>query len=90
MIRLLFCFTAIGLLNCHSKPSTDDLRKRIASELGKNKGVFAVAFKDMATGEELLINEHQLFHAASIMKVPVMVEAYKQAAEGDFLWMILF
>ena len=60
------------------------MKKQISTELEKNKGSFAVAFKDLTTGEELLINEHELFHAASTMKTPVMIEAYKQAAVGTF------
>jgi beta-lactamase class A len=43
-----------------------------------------VAFKDLQTGEEILINEKEFFHAASTMKTPVMIEVYKQAAEGKF------
>jgi beta-lactamase class A len=38
----------------------------------------------LTTGEEIFLNEHELFHAASTMKTPVMVEVYKQAAEGKF------
>jgi beta-lactamase class A len=32
----------------------------------------------------ILINEDTLFHAASTMKTPVMIEVYKQAKEGKF------
>jgi beta-lactamase class A len=60
----------------------ETLRENVSSELGKQKGNFAVAFKDLQSGEELLINEHELFHAASTMKTPVMAEVYKQVAEG--------
>ncbi|MCA1592567.1 MAG: class A beta-lactamase-related serine hydrolase [Acidobacteria bacterium] len=42
----------------------------------------AVAFHDLATGEEVLINERASFHAASTMKVPVMLEIFRQAREG--------
>jgi beta-lactamase class A len=62
----------------------DQLKLQIGEELGKQKGTFAVAFKDLATGEELLINERETFHAASTMKTPVMIEVYKQASEGRF------
>jgi beta-lactamase class A len=31
-----------------------------------------------------LLNEHESFHAASTMKTPVMVEVFKQAADGKF------
>lgn len=49
-------------------------------ELSKQPGVFAVAFKDLGTCKELLIREREVFHAASTMKTPVMIEVYKQAA----------
>jgi beta-lactamase class A len=54
----------------------------IQAEFGKQRGVFALAFKNMATGETLLVNEHELFHAASTMKTPVMIEVFKQVAAG--------
>jgi beta-lactamase class A len=62
----------------------NNLKKKISSELTKNKGTFAVAYKDLSSGEELLINEKISFHAASTMKTPVLIEAYKQAAAGKF------
>ena len=42
----------------------------------------AVAFRDLQTGRELLINPGVSFHAASTMKVPVMLEIYRQAQFG--------
>ena len=42
----------------------------------------AVAFHDLQTGRELLVNARVSFHAASTMKVPVMLEVYRQAREG--------
>jgi beta-lactamase class A len=42
----------------------------------------AVAFHDFATGEELLINPDVNFHAASTMKVPVMMEIFRQVTAG--------
>lgn len=63
---------------------SNNLKKKINSELTKNKGTFAVAYKDLSSGEEILINEKISFHAASTMKTPVLIEAYKQAAAGKF------
>ena len=60
------------------------LKENIDQELSKQEGVFAVAFKDLSSGKELLINDTVTFHAASTMKTPVLVEVYKQAAEGKF------
>lgn len=64
-----------------SKLTLEQLKQKINGELGKQTGVFAVAFKDLTTGKELLIREHEEFHAASTMKTPVMIEVYKQAAQ---------
>ena len=43
-----------------------------------------MAFRNLRSKEEILINEHDSFHAASTMKTPVMIEVFKQAAEGKF------
>lgn len=58
----------------------EKLRQQISDSLALQKGVFAVAFRDLSTGKTIFINEHENFHAASTMKTPVMIEIYKQAA----------
>lgn len=55
---------------------------KIDSIFGAQQGTFALAFRDLATGRELLVHEHETFHAASTMKTPVLVEIYRQAALG--------
>ncbi|HVM89158.1 MAG TPA: serine hydrolase [Puia sp.] len=60
------------------------LRYQVDSLCHQQKTEFAVAFKDLSTHETLFINEHELFHAASTMKTPVLVEIYKQATSGKF------
>jgi beta-lactamase class A len=57
---------------------------KIQNILQQEKGTFAVAFKNIETGEEILINGHEMFHAASTMKTPVMIEVFKQAEQGKF------
>jgi beta-lactamase class A len=79
-----FLMIILAVTSCDKKQSPEELKKLISIEFSKQPGTFAVAFKDLTTGEEVLINEHELFHAASTMKTPVMVEVYKQAAEGKF------
>jgi beta-lactamase class A len=66
------------------KMDTTLLKQKISAILEKQQGVFAVAFRDISSGEQLLIHEQELFHAASTMKTPVLIEAYKQAAAGRF------
>jgi beta-lactamase class A len=71
-------------LAAQSPASLKQLKKQVTEELQKEKGVFAVAFKDIGSGQTLFINEHEIFHAASTMKTPVLIEAYRQAGEGKF------
>ncbi len=74
----------IALLQFSCASRKENLKKEIESVLQKQEGTFAVAFKDLRSKEEILINEHDSFHAASTMKTPVMIEVFKQAAEGKF------
>jgi beta-lactamase class A len=79
----LFAILAVSqFASCSSPRLPDELKRRIQDTLAKHPGVFAVAFKDLDTREEMLINEREVFHAASTMKVPVMITLYKQALEG--------
>jgi beta-lactamase class A len=61
----------------------NDLNKKV-EELIRSSGAetVAVAYYDPVTGKELLINPDATFHAASTMKVPVMMEIFRQAAAG--------
>lgn len=71
-------------IGCTPKRDMSQLKSEIEKLFENGEGKFALAFKNIDTGEELLINAHEAFHAASTMKTPVMIEVYKQAAEGKF------
>lgn len=62
----------------------EQLKHEIQQELATQSGTFAVAFYDLNNNRELLINADTVFHAASTMKTPVMVEVFRQAREGRF------
>jgi len=67
-----------------SRKAMQTLQSDIAKELSGKKGLFAVAFKDLKTGKEIRINDGLVYHAASTMKTPVLIEVYRQAADGKF------
>src|SRR5690606_23701074 len=71
-------------VSCQSPRFDQSFREQINAELSSTNGVFAVAVKDLTSNEELLINEREVFHAASTMKTPVMIEVFKQEQEGKF------
>jgi beta-lactamase class A len=65
------------------KSSLADAQQKINDLIAKSGATsVAVAFHDLADGRELLVNPDVSFHAASTMKVPVMMEIYRQAAMG--------
>jgi beta-lactamase class A len=69
-----------------NEPKTaDDLKQKIEEYLEKQEGTFAVWFSHLDQPElQLAINPDTVFHAASTMKTPVMIELFKQAEEGKY------
>ena len=45
-------------------------------------GTLAVGYKNLATGETLFHNENHIFPAASIVKVPILLEYLRQKEKG--------
>lgn len=62
----------------------ESLRKALESEIKASGAEVGLAFKDLETGETVFIREKEIMHAASTMKVPVMIEVFKQAEKGRF------
>jgi beta-lactamase class A len=62
--------------------SVRDVRTQIESLIAKSAAEVAVAFRTLDGRDELLINPDVDFHAASTMKVPVMIELFRQAHAG--------
>jgi beta-lactamase class A len=66
-----------------SRSRVDSLRMRIEQQVSEHKdAVIGVAFHDLATGDSLFMNANESFHAASTMKVPVMIEIYRRVDAG--------
>ena len=64
---------------------TDSLRDAINARVATAAGAtVAVSYFDLETGESLDINSDSVFHAASTMKIPVMIEVLRRAQSGAF------
>jgi len=61
-----------------------DLKQELQTLIRAQPGLVAVAFKDLHSGATLFINEKKVLHAASTMKLAVMIEVYRQADQGRF------
>jgi beta-lactamase class A len=81
---LLFTIAMVSVSAQQYNPAQQALLDSIRATLSQQKGEFAMAFRNNTTGETILLNERQRYHAASTMKTPVMIELYKQAAAGKF------
>ena len=79
-VLLLTCL----LGSCQEKLTGKEAFKHtIRSQADSIDGTVAVAFYNLSDPEDsLLINVDEKFHAASTMKVPVMIELFKQANQG--------
>jgi beta-lactamase class A len=83
-MRLRWCalwVATAGLARPFAAPPPD-LRADIEQRIGASGADVAVAFRTLDGRDELLIQPDVSFHAASTMKVPVMIELYRQAHAG--------
>jgi beta-lactamase class A len=61
-------------------PSSPTLESRIMPLIKAHKGKVAVAVKHLGTGDSFAYHETEVMSTASLIKFPVMIEAYRQAA----------
>ncbi len=77
---MTFLFLTASLLLQQAAPAS--LGVRIADIVRPSGAEVAVAFRPIDGRDELLIDPDKSFHAASTMKVPVMIELFRQAEAG--------
>lgn len=91
MFKMTSClrFTSIFLLlccigACQPQPTKKEaLHEKVSAQIDSIEGDVAVAFLNLSdTTDSLYMNADEEFHAASTMKVPVMIELYKQQEAG--------
>ena len=76
---------SMALMLALAPPSIDSLRASILSRISASPGAtVGVSYRDLQTGENLDIASDMVFHAASTMKVPVMIEVLRRAQAGSF------
>ena len=82
----LSCLYTAGPLSAQTVPERTDslerLTSRIAERLSATGAEYGLAYRDLETGAEILLGPDTEFHAASMMKVPVMVRLYRMADAG--------
>lgn len=65
--------------------SQDSLLQKIQTRVAADSGAYVgVAYTDLASPDTFFLNADTSFHAASTMKVPVMIELFRRANTGSF------
>ena len=63
---------------------SDSLRQRLETRIAQVPGaVVGLSFRDLQSGDSLDINADTSFHAASTMKVPVMIELFRMVERKE-------
>lgn len=85
-ILIAAAILVVTLPGCSPSSQTpENIEQYITDRMDSLEGTFAVAFKSLDDSTQtILINDKEMFHAASTMKTPVMVELFKQAEAGEF------
>lgn len=79
---MMIVLAGVLLLAAQSRDSLrDDIEARIARDSGAYVGL---AYVDLGSSDTLYLNADTSFHAASTMKVPVMIELFRRAKTGSF------
>jgi len=68
-----------------ARPADSLVMQRIESRIGQEPGAtVGLAYIDLGSGDTIFLDADSTFHAASTMKVPVMIELFRRAAAGSF------
>ena len=78
----LVCLTILLFSICASSTNAAPLESRLRPLIESHPGTVAVAIRNLVTGEAFLHNADLPMPTASLIKFPVMVEAYRQANSG--------
>ena len=81
MIAMIAAITVAASMAADSAALRDSILVRIGQSPG---ATVAVSYLDLETGESVSISEDSVFHAASTMKIPVMIEVLRRAQVGSF------
>jgi beta-lactamase class A len=77
-------FSAVQTASRVAKTNDDSLRARIERRIAEVPGAtVGVAFRDLTRTDTLYLGADECFHAASTMKVPVMIELFRRVDGGQ-------
>src|SRR5882724_9542421 len=82
-MRYLFFATSVSLMNAvilQAQPAKQTpLTRLVDAELSRMPAKTGLYVKHLATGEELTLRGSERFNSASVIKIPIMILAYRMA-----------
>jgi beta-lactamase class A len=78
-MNLLFAGLFSLLPTC---PQRDTLDARLTSLASSHKGKVSIGVKHLGTGKSFYLNADEVMASASLIKLPILIEAFLQAIEG--------
>jgi beta-lactamase class A len=85
MKYFIILLTMVCLINCgESNKMSGELKSKLTDFIDQQPGEIAVSLEIPEKNIYIGINDTVVMHAASTMKVPVMIEVFKQAEQGKF------
>lgn len=84
-LRILLALTCASLIgqNLPAELLEAKLRDKLKSLDQKSDGAFGVAVIDLISGRTIALNADTQFATASVIKVPILVEIFRQARSGE-------
>ncbi len=67
-------------------PALPALRDSLLQAIAASGAEISVAYRDLGNGDTIYIDADRRYHAASTMKVPVLIELARRVDAGDFDW----
>ncbi len=87
-IMLSFLLSVTSLVVAQNEAQWQQIKNKVNTELQRTvnllEGVAGVAVVDLTDGEKFFSNADLVFTQASAIKIPILLEVYKQANEGKF------
>ena len=88
IVTTIICALCLTSFCAAQADNREILRRKLTTEIEKIAasldGVMGVAIKDLTSGDEILINDRLTFPTGSSIKIPILIELHKQAAEGKY------
>jgi beta-lactamase class A len=82
-LPLVGCGLAVAVASSATGQTLDSLRARLAARIAAAPAqAVGLYFQDLGSGDSLLLHADQRFHAASTMKLPVMIQVFRDRDAG--------